>query len=303
MKERPVAANMLAVVLWLLVGVYAAVAVLPEAFPRVFASPLKLPLSVLLPLGFALIHGTIRYGAAGTAVFLALCVGVGNVMENLGVLTGFPFGRYHYTDTLGPKLLFVPVLIGPAYFGAGYLAWVLANVLLGTDRRRDAAATFAVPIVGSFIMVGWDVCLDPAAATVRKMWIWENGGGYFGVPLTNFLGWFLTVFIFQQLFALYRVRRPDPTPLSLPSGYWFQPCVLFAAMALSYPAAYFGDADMPVADAAGRIWQTGDIYETATVVSLFTMQAVAVRSFLIVLLRRGRQVPYSSRREAPAAGD
>ena len=62
-------------------------------------------------------------------------------------------------------------------------------------------------------------------------------------------------------------------------------------MALSYPAAYFGVADMPVADATGRVWQTGDIYETATIVSLFTMQTVAVASFLVVLLRRGRQVP------------
>jgi uncharacterized membrane protein len=288
MKERPVAATILGAVLWLLVAVYASVAVLPEAFPRAFPSPLKLPLSVLLPLGFALIHGAIRYGAASIAVFLALCVGVSNVMENLGVLTGFPFGHYHYTDALGPKLFFVPVLIGPAYFGAGYLAWVLANVLLGTDRRRDAAATFAVPIVGSFIMVGWDVCLDPAASTVRRMWIWENGGGYFGVPLTNFLGWFLTVYIFQQLFALYRARRPDPAALSLPPGYWFQPSVLFAAMALSYPAAYFGVTDMPVMDATGRVWQTVDIYETATIVSLFTMQTVAVTSFLVVLLRQGR---------------
>jgi uncharacterized membrane protein len=291
MKARTVAATMLAVLLWLLVAVYAAVAVLPDAFPGAFASSLTVPLSVLLPLGFALIHGTIRYGAAGIAVFLALCVGVGNVMENLGVLTGFPFGRYHYTDALGPKLLFVPVLIGPAYFGAGYLAWVLANVLLGADRRRDAAATFAVPIVASFIMVGWDVCLDPAASTIRRMWIWENGGGYFGVPLTNFLGWFSTVFIFQQLFALYRARRPDPAPHSPPPGYWFQPCVLFAAMALSYPAAYFGVTSIPVADATGRIWQTGDIYETATIVSLFTTQMVAVASFLVVLLRRGRRVP------------
>lgn len=175
---------------------------------------------------------------------------------------------------------------------------MLANVLLGTDRRRDAAATFAVPIVASFIMVGWDVCLDPAASTVRKMWIWENGGGYFGVPPTNFLGWFLTVFIFQQLFAFYRARRPDPAPHSLPSGYWFQPCVLFAAMALSYPAAYFGVADMPVADATGRVWQTGDIYETATIVSLFTMQTVAVASFLVVLLRRDGRCRHDIAKEA-----
>lgn len=94
-------------------------------------------------------------------------------------------------------------------------------------------ATFAVPIVAAFIMVGWNVCLDPGSSTIAHIWIWENGGGYFGVPLTNYLGWYLTVFTFLQLFALYLTRRPDPVVPSLPPGYWYQPCVLFAVIALS----------------------------------------------------------------------
>src|ERR1700732_5270330 len=131
--------------------------------------------------------------SAALPCFLALCLGISNVMENIGVLTGFPFGHYHYTDVLGPKLFLVPLLIGPAYFGTGYLSWVLASVLLCTDQRRDRLPTFVVPVIAAFIMVGWDLCFDPAASTIAHMWIWENGGGYFGVPLTNFLGWYLTV--------------------------------------------------------------------------------------------------------------
>src|SRR3979490_112184 len=62
-----------------------------------------------------------------------------NVMENIGVLTGFPFGHYHYTDVLGPKLFLVPLLIGPAYFATGYLAWVLSTILVGDVRRESSA--------------------------------------------------------------------------------------------------------------------------------------------------------------------
>jgi hypothetical protein len=29
-------------------------------------------------------------------------------------------------------------------------------------------ATFAVPIVAAFIMVGWDVCLDPGSSTINR---------------------------------------------------------------------------------------------------------------------------------------
>ncbi|MGH6864722.1 MAG: hypothetical protein ACREDO_00720 [Methyloceanibacter sp.] len=32
------------------------------------------------------------------AVFAIVCLGVSNLLENLGVATGFPFGPYHNTD-------------------------------------------------------------------------------------------------------------------------------------------------------------------------------------------------------------
>ena len=62
--------------------------------------------------------------------FVAVCLVVSNILENTSILTGFPFGHYHYTDALGPKLLLVPLLIGPAYFANGYFAWVIGNVLV-----------------------------------------------------------------------------------------------------------------------------------------------------------------------------
>src|SRR6202011_4327651 len=120
--------------------------------------------------------------------------------------------HYHYTGALGPKLFLVPLLIGPAYFATGYLAWALSTVLIGEVRRESSAfTTFAVPLIASFLMVMWDLCFDPTASTVNHIWIWEQGGGYFGVPLTNYLGWFLTVFVFFQLFALFlRFRTAGP---------------------------------------------------------------------------------------------
>lgn len=139
------------------------------------------------------------------------------------------------------------------------------------------------------------VILDPGASTVGHLWIWENGGGYFGVPLTNYLGWYLTVFIFLLLFSLYRGRRPDTAVRLLTPGFWFQAPVLFAVMALDYPANYFGVANIPIADATGKTWQSGDIYETAAIASLYTMLAVAVAAFVVLLVRRSdKSVPHGS---------
>src|ERR1700738_2676985 len=109
MITRQITQRLSTSILWLLIAAYAAVTVIPDAFPRMFASPFNVPAAVLLSLCFGLIHGAIRYGIGGIAVFLALCLGISNVMENIGVLTGFPFGHYHYTDVRGTKLLLVPL--------------------------------------------------------------------------------------------------------------------------------------------------------------------------------------------------
>jgi hypothetical protein len=45
-------------------------------------------------------------------------------------------------------------------------------------------------------------CVNGFTADGGK-WIWLNGGEYWGVPFTNFLGWFLTVYLIFQNFALY----------------------------------------------------------------------------------------------------
>lgn len=222
------------------------------------------------------------------SVFLVLCFGISNAFENLGVRTGFPFGHYFYTDIMGQKLFVVPLLIGPAYFGAGYMSWTLAGILLGDiDRRPDRLSVAATPIVAAFIMVGWDVCFDPSSSTLDHLWIWQEGGGYFGVPLTNYLGWCLTVFVFLFLFSLYLARRPAADTPCLSNSYWAQPAVLFFVMALTYQTDYLAGANVTLTDAAGATWRSADLHETAAIVSLFTMVFVAV-TCLLILARRER---------------
>jgi Carotenoid biosynthesis protein len=272
--------------LWVLIAFHALATIGADGLPALLGGPWALPAGILIPLVFALAHGSLRYGLAGMRVFLVLCLGAANIFENMSVLTGFPFGHYHYTEVMGPKLFLVPLLIGPAYFGTGYLSWVMATILLDTDRRRDALAVVLTPLVATFIMVGWDLCLDPSASTIARIWIWENGGSYFGVPVSNYLGWCLTVFTFLMLFSLWRARRLDFR--DLPQVWWYQACALFAVTALDYPASYLGQPRVSVTDATGKVWQTADIYGTASIASLFTVLFVAVAATAVLLLRARR---------------
>jgi uncharacterized membrane protein len=262
-------------ILWSLVAGYAFVTFMAAARPGVIPVPAVIVLLTLLPVAFALLHGSRRYGWEGIAIFLVVCLGVSNILENTSIMTGFPFGHYYYTADLGPKLFLVPILIGPAYFGIGYLAWTVGTVLLGDLREKNGLlATFAVPCIGSFVMVSWDLSMDPTNSTIRHNWVWQQGGGYFGVPLTNYLGWSLTVYVFFQIFALYlRFRghgRLQTSPFA--TAYFAQATVMYAVIALGIVLGFAaGGTNTPVTDAAGVVWQSRSIAEAMATVTIYTM--------------------------------
>jgi len=217
-------------------------------------------------------------------VFAAVTLIVSNIFENMSILTGFPFGHYYYTDGLGPKLFLVPILIGPAYLGMGYLSWTLARLILGaTEQRLAGYSIFTVPVLASFIMVSWDLSFDPIASTINHNWIWEQGGSYFGVPFSNFMGWFLTVFVFFQLFALYLRGRQNAYAQvpAMSRGYWLQVVVFYGVTALSTPLSMLTQTtNATIADATGVLWRTQDIYPVGTLFSIFMMIAFTVLSLM-----------------------
>lgn len=270
--------KLLMTILWILV----AVNVVATLASTLFSLSIPIPLLLLVSVAFALLHGAMSYRWSGIVIFIVICLVVSNVLENTSILTGFPFGHYHYTDALGPKLFLVPLVIGLAYFSTGYLAWVLSTILIGDVRRKSSAfTTFAVPFIASFLMVVWDLCFDPTSSTIHHLWIWEQGGGYFGVPFTNYLGWFFTVYVFFQLFALFlRFRKAaDGETQTLPRSYYAQAVVMYAAIGLMFVLAYLvGRGNTLVTDAVGVVWQTRSIAEAEATVSIYTMLFIAALS-------------------------
>src|SRR3984893_1719640 len=262
-------------VLWVLVALLTVARLATTALSPSLTIPVVMATAV-----FAFIHGAVRYRWSGVLAFLVVCLVVSNIFENTSILTGFPFGHYHYTS--GPKIFLVPWYIGLSYFATAYLAWTVAIVLIGDVRRASSRmTTVAVPVIGAAVMVMWDLTFDPAASTIKQFWIWEQGGGYFGVPLTNYVGWFFTVYVFLQLFALFvrfgKVADAESRPL--PASYYAQTVLSYAAVGLAAVLSYLVFTGNPVVtDAAGVVWQTRSIAEAEATVSIFTMIFVSVLS-------------------------
>ena len=108
------------------------------------------------------------------------------IIEHVGSATGRPFGRYSYTGALRPQIAGVPAIVPLAWFSMALPAREAAHAALGP--RSTPVGRIAL---GSVAMTAWDLFLDPQMVG-EGYWAWARRGFYRGIPLTNFLGWFLT---------------------------------------------------------------------------------------------------------------
>jgi uncharacterized membrane protein len=198
------------------VGLAVGGVLLQVAYPLLSGEPLRLATvgSVTLLAAAAVVHaGTVRGWAWGLAMATTFG-GLGLTVEAVGTTTGFPFGSYSYTGTLGPEVLDVPVLVPLAWIMLGYPAF-LAGQALGGPRWGWA--------LGAWTLATWDLFLDPQMVQAGH-WTWDfpDPGlpGIPGIPLTNYAGWvFAAVVMMVTMTAVDRVaarRRTPPPPGRLP---------------------------------------------------------------------------------------
>ncbi|MGD0939306.1 MAG: carotenoid biosynthesis protein [Terracidiphilus sp.] len=260
----------------LILGCYACARIL-EVAPTFIPRTAIVALDVLSAMAFALVDGARHYRLRGILIFAFICLLVGNAAENLSIATGFPFGRYYFVELMGPKLLEVPVLLGLAYIGMSYVSWTLARLIVGDPHAPvSGLRIIALPAVASLIMVTWDLAQDPIWATVLHGWVWRDGGAWFGVPVSNYLGWYGTVFVIYLLFALYLRRRKtqvDLVPLSA-----FRPALLFYALCAAGNIVQVLSTQAPavVFDPTGKQWRYADIAGASALVSLIVMGAFVI---------------------------
>jgi putative membrane protein len=249
---------------------------------------------LVLTVIFAAFHGIRRYGWRKFLTFFAVTYVVSTAYESLSIMTGFPFGHYYYTT--GPQLFNVPIVVGVIYFGLAYISWLTASTLLDrADERLDwrkrigRVNTVALPALAAAVMTMFDVATDSQASTVAHTWIWQDGGGVFGVPYTNYLGWWLVTYTFFQIFALLlsraQTRAANPC-IAVTPGSLLQPVLLYAATGLSTILTFFTTTPGGTAiDATGVTWSITALHETAMTISIFT--AMTVAALAIAKIARG----------------
>ncbi len=149
-------------------------------------------LSVVAFCAFSTAHAFVLYGTRGPLAVLGICGGVGLAIEAVGSRTGFPFGNYDYTASLGWRVLGVPVVVALAWAMMGWPAFLAARRVFGEGWRLS--------IYGAAILTAWDLLLDPQMVDAGH-WVWAPtpGPALNEIPLVNSLGWFAVAFVMMTL--------------------------------------------------------------------------------------------------------
>lgn len=216
---------------------------------------------------------TVVLGALAGLSFLAWAIGVQRAAlvfvvsfiislssELTGTSTGYPFGVYGYTQQLGYLIAgLVPFNIPTSWFYMLMASLAICGRLL--PAKDDSRSRWWWAFVAAFVLTAWDVSMDPAMVKTAH-WLWHvpdlsdrnaivrfvGTPFFFGMPLTNWLGWLLTGIVVAR--AMLCVVPPSVWKAQVsPSRF---PLLLYATNGL-LPIAICLRQDMVLAGVLGTV--------------------------------------------------
>jgi putative membrane protein len=132
--------------------------------------------------------------------------------EYSSIHTGVPFGPYYYIETTRNDELWVkgvPFMDSMSFVFLAYAAYSMALMVVSPFVRgrgiyvletRRIRRSLGTTLLGTLFFVYLDIIIDPVSLQGSKWFLgqiygYPGGGAYFGVPIWNFLGWFVVGFL------------------------------------------------------------------------------------------------------------
>jgi len=231
----------------------------------------------------------VNFGLRTTLLFGALTYVVGLSCEYSSVHNGFPFGLYHYVETTRGQeiwVLGVPLFDSISYTFLAFASYTVAILLCSPLYRRGwdlrvldtwrIRRSSRVWLMAALFMVMVDVVVDPLSVLggrwfLGRIFWYDPPGPYFGVPISNYLGWYLvasvSIAIFQALDFRLNRRLPGKPLGVLPA---------LPSRALTGPVLYigivgFGIAMLFIIHAPAIGWASVFIFLPLFVMTLHTL--------------------------------
>jgi len=173
------------------------------------------PLALYLPIFLLFFHSIWTLSFFRGIAFVLITFFMGFVSEFIGLKYGWFFGgNYAYLSGWTKIFHGVPLVV-ILYWGVFiYVGYCITNSFLywldkskPSRDKKDGFLLLPLIFLDGLIVTAIDLFMDPLQVRLGG-WVWLDGGSYFGVPVGNFIGWFVVVIISTGVFRVYEYIRP-----------------------------------------------------------------------------------------------
>jgi uncharacterized membrane protein len=166
----------------------------------------------------------VNFGLRTTAIFTVLTYVVALACEWSSVHNGFPFGLYHYIAATRGREIWVfgvPFMDSLSFTFLSFASYTVALMVASPIQWRgldlklyDTRAIRRSPrvwIMAAMFMVMIDLIIDPLSVLgdrwfLGRIFWYDPPGPHFGVPISNYLGWFFVAAVAVALFQFLDTR-------------------------------------------------------------------------------------------------
>jgi hypothetical protein len=261
----------------------------------------------------------VNFGLRTTAIFTVLTYAVALACEWSSVHNGFPFGLYHYIPATAGREIWVfgvPFMDSLSFTFLSFASYTVALLLAspircnGMDvRLYDTRAIRRSPrvwILSALFMVMIDLVIDPVTVLgdrwfLGKIFWYDPPGPHFGVPISNYLGWFFVAAVSVALFQFLDARlasgktRPPGVMPHLPLRWLLGPALYLGIVGFGITIAFMIDA--PTIG-----WSAIFIFLPFIAMALNTLTRAGSRATAADVARHLEDFPYDTEPDLMEAG-
>jgi uncharacterized membrane protein len=209
-----------------------------------------------------LIGCSLHLGLKRALIFCAAGYFITWMSEYSSIHTGFPYGYYYYIEhTKGEEIWVfgVPFMDSLSYVFLAYASYCVALTITSPVRftkygfylleTRQSRSSFSTRLLGAVFLVYLDIIIDPVALRGNKWFLgqiygYPHGGCYFGVPLSNFAGWFavgyVLIYALQKIDTLLATKTSrDLAGYRYPSRYLIGPSLYLVILIFNLSVTFF----------------------------------------------------------------
>lgn len=198
------------------------------------------------------LHSITLWGLWRSLGYFFIAMFIGYLAEFVGIRTGLIFGPYHYNPNIVGLIkgvpYFIPLMYAYLLYTTNFLCMAISKFFLQAgftathtitnstqrflQKSRQEFDLIVMAFLTGALLTLRDMGNDPIMSTIKHVWTWEQGGVFFGVPLHNFIGWFLVCAVMSLLATTFcwqwrntQIKKFSKYDLLLPN-------LMFGALAL-----------------------------------------------------------------------